>query len=483
VVPASSPGWDGEDAEDDAWQLSLAEALGLARRDNLGLEQARTEADAARFDALSAWGAFDWVFSATATYADNQNQATNSLAGSDVVELTSTEVALDLVRPFTYGGRFEAHFDTNERETNNSFFNAPQLTEDNLRFSYIQPLLRGAGFNATSSEQIVLDLTSRRIAEAARGARQTLETDVAAAYWDLVAALEQLEVRRSALTLGREQLTREQQRLAAGDGTEVDVLQARTEISTRSEQFLASDNEVAAAMDALRTLLLNDPEAPGWRRPIQPMTPLPDVDSDPTHTTWEAAWQVALERRSELRQAQYDVDAARARLRRAASDRLSGLDLTLNLSAGANDEDRDVAFRNTTQFDFPSWSAIVRYDMPLGNRTAANAERAARERVRAALVAREQREVEILSDVRRAVREVRYRAAAVRASAESLDLARRQLDAERARFDAELSTTFRVLEFQQSWIEASSNASRARVDYAKALVDLLRAQGTVGETR
>jgi len=465
------------------WELTLDQALGLALRDNLGLERARGDADAARFDALSTWGVFDWTFGATASYVDAEAEGTSQLAGGEVIDSESTQLAFDLVRPFSTGGRFESRFDATRNTTTNEFSNAPELVEDNLRFSYIHPLLRGAGYDATTSEQQVADLAARRSAEGARGTRQTLVTDVAQAYWDLVAALEQREVRRSALRLGREQLVREEQRFAAGDGTEVDVLQAETEIATRNEQLLQSDNDIEAATDALKSLLLNDQNATGWRRPIVPMTSLPEVTAEAVPPTWETAWQVAQELRAELRQSRLDVDAARTRLRRAGSDRLAGLDLTMNLSANSNDESASIATRDTFQFDYPSWSVLLRYELPLGNQTAINAEHAARERVRTALVSHQERELEVLADVRRAVREVQYRAESVVASAQSFDLARRQLEAERARFDAELSTTFTVLEFEQSYIEAASNARRARAEYAKALSDLERAQGIAGEAR
>ncbi len=468
---------------DAPWELTLEHALRLALADNLGLERARAEAEAARFDARSSWGAFDWTFAATTSYRDAEVEGATALAGGRVIETESADVAFDLTRPFSYGGRFEARFDKTQSETNNAFFNAPRLFEDNLRFTYIHPLLRGAGFEVASSQQLVSDLQAVRSLEAARGAEQTLVTDVANAYWDHVAALDQREVRRSALELGRNQLKIEEQRFAAGDGTEVDVLQAKTQIATRTEQLLQSENQVATAADALRALLLDDQDAPGWRRALVPMTPLPPV-ADPAATpTWEDAWQLAQERRSELRQARQDVEAARVRLRRASADRLAGLDMTMSLGAGANDEVARVSSRDTFQFDFPTWSVQLRYEVPLANTAAVNAEHAARERVRSALIQHAERELEVLADVRRAVREVEYRAAAVQASQESLDLALRQLEAERARFEAELSTTFRVLEFQQSWIEAASNARRARADYAKALSDLERAMGTAGEGR
>ena len=86
-----------------------------------------------------------------------------------------------------------------------------------------------------------------------------------------------------------------------------------------------------------------------------------------------------------------------------------------------------------------------------------------------------------LAEIRRALRDVRYRAQAVRASEQSFALAKRQLEAEQQRFEADLTTTFEVLQFQQTLIEAASNRSAARAEYAKSLVALDRARGTLGE--
>ena len=63
------------------------------------------------------------------------------------------------------------------------------------------------------------------------------------------------------------------------------------------------------------------------------------------------------------------------------------------------------------------------------------------------------------------------------ATSTSLELARRQLEAENARFAQDLSTTFQVLEFQHSLIEAMSNERAARAGFVKALAELDNAQG------
>ena len=133
------------------------------------------------------------------------------------------------------------------------------------------------------------------------------------------------------------------------------------------------------------------------------------------------------------------------------------------------------------EFDYPRYAARLDYNMPLQNRTASNSERAARERVRGSQISLEEAEVNALAEIRRTLRDVRYRAQAVRASEQSFELAKRQLEAEQQRFEADLTTTFEVLQFQQTLIEAASNRSAARAEYAKSLVALDRASGTLGE--
>ena len=63
----------------------------------------------------------------------------------------------------------------------------------------------------------------------------------------------------------------------------------------------------------------------------------------------------------------------------------------------------------------------------------------------------------------------------------SLALAERQLEAEEARFVEGLATNFEVLSFKQDLTVAQSNERRARVEYAKSLVELRNAQGILGE--
>lgn len=301
------------------------------------------------------------------------------------------------------------------------------------------------------------------------------------AYWELVAALQQLQVARSGLGLGQEQVTREEARVRAGDGTEVDVLQARTEVATRTEALLQAENDVEQREDDLKRLMFADSDPERWDRDIQPRSILPDAAERPDLPDWQNAYEVALSRRAEIRNARLSVDISRVQLTRATNDRLHGLDLELIASSNGVDEQYPGALSDALEFRFPTYTVALNYNVPVQNRRATFAERAARERMRGSQVALEEAEITALADVRRALRDVNFRAQAVAAADQSLTLARSQLDAEEKRFAADLTTTFEVLQFQQTLIEAASTRSRAGVEYAKALVGLKRAQGVVGE--
>ena len=463
-------------------QISLEDALGLGLTNNLGLERAEVEAEVARFEALSTWGAFDWVFDMNGQFADSDSVGSSSLFGGDVVSSQDSQLNLDLSRPLGTGGSFGFHFDSGLNVTDNAFANAPEQYRSNLAVSYVQPLMRGAGEDYATSNQREAEITERRRLEERRQARQSLIHDVEVAYWELVAAGQQLEVAEAALKLGKEQIQREEARLRAGDGTEVDVLQAQTEVATRTETLLQTQNNLAQRGDDLKRLIVRDETSGLWNERLDATTPLPEAAPDDLLLPdWQDAFQVALGKRPDLRTSRLDIDAARIRLVRAQSERLYGLDLRLDASSGSFNQDFTDAFTEAMEFDYPRYAARLDYNMPLQNRTASNSERAARERVRGSQISLEEAEVNALAEIRRTLRDVRYRAQAVRASEQSFELAKRQLEAEQQRFEADLTTTFEVLQFQQTLIEAASNRSAARAEYAKSLVALDRASGTLGE--
>jgi outer membrane protein TolC len=210
------------------------------------------------------------------------------------------------------------------------------------------------------------------------------------------------------------------------------------------------------------------------------VTALPD-SSNPMVPPWNSALALAIENRAELREQRLEIDANDVRLERARSEKKYGLDLELSSRARGFDGDSWDAFQSASSFEFPANRAALTLDLPFGNRAGKNNERVVRSLGRFARLRYAQLESEITAEVRDAVRQILYQAEAVKAAVKSLALAQRQLSAEEARYAEGLSTNFQVLEFQQQLAEALSTEKRARVAYAKALAQLAKAEGVLGE--
>lgn len=464
--------------------LSLEEALrrALERNLDLAIDAANLEASHAR--AGGSWGAFDPTYSLRAALTDREQQAPSSLTGADVLEENTQSFQGSLGLPLQSGGRFDLSFSTDNQETNSQFSLAEVSTTDVVRVAYTQPLLRGAWRGYATSQQRLAELALLQ----AREHRKVLGADIALsvrrAYWDLVAAREQVAVAELALRLAREQLQQNQRRLDVGVGTEVDVLQAQTTLAQRDEQLLSARTAVATAEDALRALVIGRmqgeawPQAlSAWNAPIDPTTPLYDPAAEPAPEV-EQVLASALGTRAELAEQRLLIEAAKVRLSRAVSERRPTLDAGLSATSIGFDGDPSEAFDTSIGFDFPALEASLTLSGPLRNRSARGNERAGRAELRAALLGYDKAELAVLTDVRGAVRELVHQTEAVAAAEKSVALARRQLEAEQARYAQGLSTTFQLLDFQQQLAAALGSRTNALAGYARARAQLARAQGS-----
>lgn len=474
AIPAEDPLGPGKGLE-----LSLDAAIALSLENNLGLKIEQLATEVTFYDLRGSWGAFDWVLDAGAGWQDRDFKSTNVFAGTN----ENTQFAnLGLERPLETGGTFSARFDTTNQKTDSSFAAEGTSTTDVLVLAYKQPLLRGAWREYATSRQREADLAWKRQSEHEREMRHDLIRDVSNAYWDLVLARAQLEVARSSLELAGAQLDQDKKRLDAGIGIQLDVLSAETEVATNEEKVLAAELRVRQAADTLKQQIFPGTEASIWDTMLVPSTPLTETASAAGVPAWTDALALAIERRPELRQQRFAIDEAALRHQTRDNERDGALDLDLSAASTGFDGDSYDAFESTAKYEFPTWRAALTYRIPLSNRTARNATKAAWAQLRAARLRYDQLETEIAAEVREAVRQVRYQAEAVRAAKKSLDLAQRQLQAEQQRRQEGISTNFEVLRLQRDLTTAMNGERTARGNFAKALVALKAAQGLLADT-
>jgi outer membrane protein len=368
-----------------AVQLSLEEAIRNALENDLSLEIEEATGEVTRYVYESSWGTFDPLLRAGLDYGHSESERQSGLPPPlppvFQIDSESWTASTGINFPLLSGGAFDLSLTQTTSDT--TFSNPSPSIFDSLGVSFAHPLIRGAGTRYRTSIPRENELRHHLQLERIRQARQDLIRNVIDAYWNLVAALEQLKVADETLALGREQLDQNQRRLAAGVGTEVEVLQADTNVAQRIEQKLARELAVKAAADRLKGLMYPGTQRETWELELQPVTDLPVVEPEQV-PDWNSALVAALAHRPELRQQLFQIDVNEEGLLRARSERGPALDFVVSGESGALEGSEGQAFESAVSWDFPAYAASLRFSFPIGNRAALYAEKAARALVRSA---------------------------------------------------------------------------------------------------
>ncbi len=339
-----------------------------------------------------------------------------------------------------------------------------------------QPLLRGFGLDVNRA-QINIRRAERDIAveQFIQQTRDTLR-DVEAAYWSLVEARRNVAILAETVAYNRITYENTVARKPL-DATEVEIQNSKSRWEQRVVELQETFRLVRDAEDNLKNLM-NDPELP-LSRSLE-IIPIDDPLCVPLAVDQFADVRTALERRSEIRQARSSIDIARIQTHVAKNRTLPQFDVTVQYTVEGVEDSPNESIDRASSNRFRSYTVGINFAIPLGNRAAKAAERAARNRESQSVLQLQQVMDNIIFEVNRAVRLLLVRYAQVPTQLDAVDAAERNLRAFQARTQridpAYLDTELRTVE--------NLNNTRSRllqivVQYTTALVDLERAKGTL----
>jgi outer membrane protein TolC len=477
-------------ARDGALSLDLQEAYRLALTRNLNLQVRRFDVASSQASILESVGIFDPSFQLSVSGDDSETPTATTLEGAEVQTQRNTSFNLSLGQTLPTGTTWSTSGTMSRRETNSEFFFLNPSWNGTLRASITQPLLRGFG--------TVVNRANLEVAKSSR--QQTLhgfESDVVGtlqqvenAYWDLIAAREQITVTQQSMELAQRLLDETRERVRVGTSAPIDTVQSEATVAQRRQDLIISRNRAAEAADALKQVLGFDrPEE--WRMEIETTE---DVEAEAIEPDLAESITTALANRPEIQQqkalmATLEINEKVARnnllpqLDLQASYRYAGTGGTLTAEdpvtgevfeekGGAGD-----AWQQIIDRQFPGWSMQLNLSMPLGNNQAKGrlAQRTyALEQAEVQLKALEQ---QIIQEVRQAVRGLRDSAATIEAAQATRRLQERNLEAEQTKFANGLSTNYQVLEIQEDLANAQLSEINALIAYRKALVAYKAATG------
>ena len=497
-------------------ELSLAEAARLAFERNLDIRVIAFDRSAASAAETSAEGRFEPLlfvglpgtsninpfpggaaFGAGSGFggfgiADIKTPASTALAGADVSTNQSVAGLVDFQQTLPFGLRYDFSYNVSRTDTNSIFQSLNPSWDNTMALSIVQPLLNGRGEEAAAAELRLARVNTEASRAAFRAQVEEVLLQVERAYWELVFASRDLEVKTSSLDLAREQLVRTQAQVEVGVMAPIEATQAEVQVAARETDLIVARNALANAEDTIRALLRADSLPNGWETTLAP-SDAPVVEA--TDLDSAELVRAALRRRAEMARADADLEARGVEVAATKNGLQPRLDLIAQISTngiggdlivrdGFPGEIVDVvpgsygdAFSQMMSFDFVSWRVGANVTIPIGNSTAEGNHLAAtigQDRSRAEM----QRLVQqITLEVRRFARGVEAAAEAVESTRKTRELAEQQLDIEQDRFEVGMSTNFEVLRFQDDLAVSRSQELRAMIEYRLALAELGRATG------
>lgn len=283
-------------------ELSLAQAVERALRHNLEVQIEKTGVSAAVESRRGARGYLDPRFRWAPHVEDRTTPTSSPLMGTDgklVEKVLTQNFYFDQRLPWA-GASLSLAFENNRQTTTNPFVTLTPYLVSRLGATLTVPLTRNRRIDR---ERANLRIAATQV-DLAGDQVELRVIDVIArveeAYWNLVAARQNVEVAADAVNLAREQLARTRRMIDSGTLAPVELAAAEAELERRVDTWYAAISQVTQTENALKVLLTDNREDPLWNDEIIP-TDIGTLEA-PATDDLRAAVSRALAARVELRQ-------------------------------------------------------------------------------------------------------------------------------------------------------------------------------------
>ncbi|HOW27324.1 MAG TPA: TolC family protein [Elusimicrobiota bacterium] len=437
---------------------------------NFGYRSAELDLAVARADRGAAAGEFDPALSADFNGESRQSRlvTTPGLLPSPATVNRDWTANVALSKQFTFGTGLTLGARSTLTEITPQ---SPGYTSD-VYAAVSQPLLEGLAFGSAATAARRADLGQMAAEADARRAMEATIATVETAYWTLREKEHLEQVSRDSLNTAQEMYDRNKKMNALKLMSDFDVLTAESGVAAREVSALDAEQARKDAMEALVFQVYGEEALPELRRNGLSIVTTSDELQTPQNLDEDKLMEEALSTRLDRKAAQYRLKQAEASRRSARNMILPNLDLagsaggTGSRQTGGK-EDLDDSLGDAADRKSKFWTLGLTFKQSIGNRTDRN-------RYRAAVSARDQSRLALLTvenqirqDVRTAVRAVRYSLERLEKAARSRDLAQRQLNGEKKRLQLGLVDSFRVL-------QSEDNLSQAQRTYESARATLRR---------
>jgi len=292
-------------------------------------------------------------------------------------------------------------------------------------------------------------------------------------FHDLLAGRERIRVEEKALELRQQLVAETRRRVEVGDLPPLDNEQAETQLQNTLTALTAARAAFVDRENTLKSLFTDNFKE--WAEvDLQPAGVLLAIKAGLNR---QESFQSAMKNRPDLAEARLAVEKSAVTVEFRKNQLFPSLDFIGRYGGLGSQTELGTSMSDALHFEHPNYYYGVVVSFPLSNVAERNSYRASRAAKQIAELQLKKAEQAILVEVAGYINQAESRYAQVGSTRQARTYAEAALAAEEKKLQNGLSTTFMVLQLQETLTAARTAEVQALVDYNKALAQLAFAEG------
>ncbi len=465
--------------------MSLPDCIQEALQHNLDVQIQRYNPQISRYNLRSAYGGYDPLLNFSGQH--NYNDSGASFQNNQIIP--GTEYDEDSFASGINGGtpwgmtyNFSGNVANTSGRSTSSITNLSGTPFENsvgqIGVQLTQPLLKNFWIDTT---RLNIRVAKNRLKYSEQGLRQQIITSVTAvenAYYELIYALENVEVQQEALELAQTQLDQDNQRVQIGTLAILSVQLDESQVAQSQANLIAAQFTLVTDQNLLKSLLADTNYAQWHDTDIQPTATL----TAPAQTfNLQDSWRKGMTERPDLLQAQLNVEEQGISLKFYRNQLFPTIDLIGTYGFNGTGNGFSDTFNQFNQGSRPFYSYGGQMTVPLSNVGPRNQYKSTKATLQQVTLQLKQFEQNVLVEIDNALKQAESNYQSVQATKQARIYAEAALDAEEKTYTVGKATTFEVLQYQNNLTAARSQEIRALANYNEALANLAAQEGSTIE--
>lgn len=455
---SAGPSWAGVSYKSSIEkEMSLAEAVLLAVRQNRSIKSAYLDRVVQKFSLSLAEATFDPKGTLSMTMGKE--------GGSDSSESESWSVTPSIALATPMGADFRFSW------TNTTSHSSSDTASSSINATMTLPLLKGSGREVAEAPVTQARLNEQNNQLSLKSTLSNTVTQVIQAYRNLLLANEQLKINQRALKRSQDLVKINGVLIQSGRMARQELVQAEADLASREVSLANAENSLDnARLDLLGLLALDK---------YTHITPSEDFKLIDVDLVSDELTQIALTERPDIRQARISLKNLEVSKTLADDQARWQLDFVASTSTETSNNSYGLGMNGSPE---DSWSAGLTISIPFMDESPKLAPLQARIALEKAELSLNDLEENIQREILNAVRDIRIKRRQVDLARQSLRLSEQKLKIEREKLHAGRTTNFQVVQFENDLVSAQNQELSAVINYLNALTNLDQSLGRTLDT-